>query len=818
MKKIILVLALMIAGELHLYAKKEDVTFEYKSPVKVEAVYVTGDFADWNATAHKMTYYEAEDIYRETLKFEEGKYLYKFVVNGSDWKSDPKNSEKTDDGQGGFNSVLLVGASYKVKFNEKTGDGKIRDEGLSFDMKDAVSFNPYAEKRIRFTLRTAAHDIERAELLIKGAEKPKYELTRFYSDGKFDYFVSYVTCAKDDISFVFCAYDSGAKKYFGKSGASADSLAAGEFESRNTFSDYLKTPEWAKHVVWYQIMVDRFRNGDNSNDPTFDVLPFSWDWFNPTPNEKNKGFYNAVWDRKFGGDLIGVKEELPYLQNLGITAVYFNPVFKSESYQKYNTADFRHIDDTFYQKGDLLAASGETDDPATWKFTATDKYFFKFIDDAHSKGIRVIVDGVFNHSGTEMFAFEDLRMKKKASKYADWYKVSSWEPFKHIGWAGFGSLPEFNQDEKGLVPPVKEFIFNITRRWEKPGVGLTGIDGWRLDVPMCVKKDFWEGWRKVVRESNPDAFSTGEIWTDASVWLNDGKTFDSVMNYEFAKLLVDYFIDKNTKISANEFDMKLRELAVRHPQQVVFVQYNLTNSHDTDRIASMIKNPDREYNTRNRLQNADGRNYDNSRPSEKDYNILKLIRAAQFAFPGAPAVYYGDEIGMWGSDDPNNRKPMWWDDIKYENKQYKPNKKLKEFMRRLIAVRNTYPVMRTGVFYPVSADDATDVVIYRRELGDETAYILINNSASRQSVELTADEELWDVLNVKGEIKAVTKDEYVQNGAAHPDGTGIYINGSHAVNCVSIDKKPTYKPSGGRVKVKLKPKTGLYLINKAYVF
>ncbi|MBA3065784.1 glycogen-binding domain-containing protein, partial [bacterium] len=183
MKKIILVLALMIAGELHLYAKKEDVTFEYKSPVRAEAVYVTGNFADWSATAHKMTYYEAEDIYRETLKFEEGKYLYKFVVNGSDWMGDPKNPEKVDDGHGGFNSVLLVGASYKVKFNEKTGDGKIRDEGLSFDIKDAVSFNPYAEKRIRFTLRTAAHDIEKAELLIKGAEKPKYELTRFYSDG-----------------------------------------------------------------------------------------------------------------------------------------------------------------------------------------------------------------------------------------------------------------------------------------------------------------------------------------------------------------------------------------------------------------------------------------------------------------------------------------------------------------------------------------------------------------------------------------------------------------------------------------------------------
>jgi len=816
MKKLLWVLIVTAVLNSLIFAKKEDVTFEYKSPVKADAVYVTGDFADWNSTAHKMTYFEAEDIYRQTMKFDEGKYLYKFVVNGNDWKSDPENPDKIDDGHGGFNSVLLVGDAYKVTFNEKTGDGKIREDGLFFDMDDAVRFNPYTDKRIRFTLRAAAHDIEKAELLIKGAEKEKYELTLFYSDGRFDYFVGYVNVVKNDISFVFCAYDADAKKYFGKTGASAGRADAVEFKSADAFADYIKTPDWAKHVVWYQIMVDRFCNGDSSNDPQFDLLPFSWDWFKQTNKEKNQGFYNVVWDRKFGGDMIGVQEKLTYLRDLGITALYFNPVFKAESYQKYNTADFRHIDDTFYQRGDLLALKGETDDPATWNFTPTDKHFFNFVSRAHRGGVRVVVDGVFNHSGTEMFAFEDLRMNKQASKYADWYKVSAWEPFEYTGWAGFGALPEFNQDEDGLVPPVKEFVFNITKRWQKPGGALTGIDGWRLDVPMCVKKSFWEDWRKVVKECNPEALSIGEIWTDASDWLNNGKTFDSVMNYEFAKLLVGYFIDQNTRISAKEFDMKIRELAVRYPQQVVFAQYNLTNSHDTDRIASMIKNPDREYNTRNRLQNADGRDYDNSRPSKKDYEKLKLIRTFQFAFPGAPAIYYGDEIGMWGADDPNNRKPMWWDDIKYENKTYKINKDLKNFMKRIIAVRNTYPVMRTGVFYPVSADDANDVIVYRRELGDEKAYILVNNSSSNRTVEINEGEEFWDVLNVKGEIKAVTKEEYVKNGAAHSDGTGIYINGEHSVNCLSIDEKATHKPKDGKVKIKLKPKTAVYLINHAY--
>ena len=817
MKKIFFVFGFFVLSVLPVFAEKQDVVFEYKAPVKVNEVYLTGDFADWNANAHKMTYYEAEDIYRIKLSFDEGKYLYKFVVNGTDWKYDVNNPDKVDDGHGGSNSVLKIGDAYRITFNEKKGDGKIREEGVSHEINDLKYFNPYDDGKIRFAIRCAARDVESVGLLITGGDKKEYEMIPFYSDGKFDYFLAYVTVKSGAIDYLFRLKDAEKIEYFGKSGLAGNMEAAGIFISTDAFGNYFRTPEWAKHVVWYQIMVDRFRNASRENDPTFDVLPFSWDWFKNTPKEKNTGFYKTVWDRKFGGDLIGVREKLPYLADLGITGIYFNPVFKSESYQKYNTADFRHIDDTFYQKGDIFSIRGETDDPATWSVTPTDNYFFDFIEVTHKNNIRIIIDGVFNHSGTEMFAFEDLRMKKKESKYADWYKVSSWEPFKYTGWAGFGSLPEFNQDENGLVSPVKEFIFNVTRKWEKPPNGLTGIDGWRLDVPMCVKKPFWQEWRKIVKEANPDAVSIGEIWTDASDWLQGG-VFDAVMNYELAKIMVDYFIDKETKISASEFDGRIRELAVRYPQQVAFAQYNLTNSHDTDRLASMIKNPDREYNTRNRLQNPDGKNYDNSPPSKEVYKTLKLMRTFQFAFPGAPAIYYGDEIGMWGADDPNNRKPMWWDDIKYENKTYKINSELKNFMKRIIAVRNTYPVLRTGIFYPVLASDEDDLVVYERILGDETAYIIINNSRKKREISLKTPDDLWDVLHHSGKIKKVAKSDYVKNGPQNVDGRKVFMFPDAKVNCLSIRGKAEYKSKNGRVFLKIRPKTGMYLINKSYEF
>jgi len=822
--KNVLLSVLLLTAAL-VWAKEYDVIFEYKPPYKAGVVYVTGDFANWNATAYKMTYFEAEDIWRKTLKLKEGKYLYKFVINGSDWKPDPQNPDKVADGYGSFNSVLVVGSAYKLKFNEKTGDGKIAEAGLGFYTDDIKFFDPYLKNRIRFIVRAAANDVEKVSLLIGGAKKDKYAMLRISSDSRFDYWVAYVKTTGKQIKFYFSVKDGAAVKFLGENGVSNELKNVKKFFLSDAFKNMLRTPDWAKNVVWYQIMVDRFRNGSKENDPP-GILPFTWDWFKKTEKEKREGFYKAVWDRKFGGDLIGVRQKLGYFRDLGVTAIYFNPVFESESYQKYNTDNYIHIDDNFYEKGDISKISGELEEnPGTWQWTPTDRYFLNFVAAAHKKNLRVIIDGVFNHSGERFPPFVDLKKNGRKSKYKDWYVVTDWNTFEkfanqgkgYVGWAGFGGLPEFNEDENGLVQPVRNYFFNITKRWLLPGGNFAGIDGWRLDVPMCVKKPFWEEWRKVVKKSKPSAYTVGEIWTDASSWLNEGKTFDAAMNYELAKIIVKFFIDRNTKISASEFSRRIRALSILYPYQIALVQYNLTNSHDTDRIASMIKNPDRVYNTRNRLQNSDGANYDNSRPTKDDYRILKLIWTFLFAYPGSPAIYYGDEVGMWGADDPNNRKPMWWEDLMpYENSQYRINRDLKNYVRKLIAARNTYPALRVGEFYPELCDDAKDVVAFKRVLDGEAVYVLINNSSEKRIVEVSSSEALWNTL--KGGIKKVNKSNYIKNGPTEKEGAAVFFGDFAKVNCVSLAGKADYFPRNGKITVTLKPKSGIYLVNRAYKF
>ena len=827
--KLIFTLALIFMGSGTLNARElVEVTFEFRTPgpEKAEVVYVTGDFAGWSPTAHRMTYFEAEDIWRKTLKLKEGRHLYKFVIDGTDWHHDPANPLKEDDGHGGFNSILKVGEAFKVEFNETIGDGVIREEGLGFVLDDIRYFNPYRENRIRIMLRTAANDVESVKLYVTGAEEPVYELFRFVEGPRFDYFVGHIRTVGDDITFHFVVRDADTVKYYGEKGLFRENASAGDFISKDTFAEFFHTPEWARHVVWYQIMIDRFRNANPANDPE-GALSWTRYWFRPTEREQREGFYHVIWDRRFGGDLTGVREKLSYLSDLGITAIYFNPVFEAPSPHKYDASCFIHIDDNFYQKGDIDKVEGSIiTDPATWQWTPTDIYFLKFIEAAHEHGIRVVIDGVWNHVGKRFAPFADLMERGKESPYKDWFVVTCWEEFENYahlgrgyeGWAGFGGLPVFKEDESGPVPPVRDYIFNVTRRWMNPGIGdFAGIDGWRLDVPMCVASPFWRDWRNLVRELNPDALLIGEIWGNAEGWLR-GDKFDSVMNYQLAKILVDYFIDKDTRISAGEFDRRVRELILRHPHQATLVQYNLTNSHDTDRIASMIRNPDRPFDAQNRLQYECGKNYDISKPTESDFEILRLIWTFKFSFPGAPAIYYGDEVGMWGADDPNNRKPMWWEDHMpyHENEEYEINNELRSFLRRLIAIRNTYPALRTGRFYPVRVDNEKDIVIYKRVLGDEVVHIVVNNSDKSQEVTIDSRENLWDVINTEGEIKRVNRAQYSKVSLTHAEETGIFIDGNHTINFLSIEGEADYRSCGGVVTVKVGPREALFLANRAY--
>lgn len=498
-------------------------------------------------------------------------------------------------------------------------------------------------------------------------------------------------------------------------------------------------PEWARHAVWYQIMPDRFRNGNPHNDPD-PVRPWTSAWFSQSPWERQagRGFYKSAYHRHYGGDLDGLAAKLPYLADLGINALYLNPLFKAASFHKYNATDYVHIDDHFGTKGDYEAVAATEDllDPDTWRWTDSDRRFLRFLENAHALGFRVIIDGVFNHVGTQHRAFRDVQTNGPDSRYADWFEVSSWQPFEYRGWWDRPELPVFKKNATGLAcEAVKAHIFAITRRWMAPeGDPRAGVDGWRLDVPSEIAPPFWAEWRELVKSINPQAYISGEIWGRADRWL-DGRHFDAVMNYPFARAVVAWVFNRRWKITVSELDRRLRGLRLAYPAAVSPVMQNLLDSHDTDRVASMAHNPDRRYNKRNRPQD-EGVTYDDGKPPAEAYARARLAALIQVTYVGAPMIYYGDEVGMWGAADPTCRKPMLWEDLEpYERPE--ENHVMRdqlEFYRRTIALRRQHSALRTGSFRTLLCDDDADVWAFQRRSADELVVVALNASNEVQQV------------------------------------------------------------------------------------
>ena len=536
----------------------------------------------------------------------------------------------------------------------------------------------------------------------------------------------------------------------------------------------VKVPDWAMKAVWYQIFPERFRNGDPGNDPmakdaqvsnrNWKISPWTSDWYKLQPWEKKVSdkFYNVVFDRRYGGDLEGIVDELPYLKKLGINVIYMNPVFESPYLHKYNTANYAHIDHNFGPDpaGDLKIMSEENpDDPSTWQWTSADKEFLRFVKEAHRMGMHVIIDGVFNHVGTEFWAFKDVEKYQQKSKFRNWFDVTSWaDPakgtkFTYACWWGVKSLPVFRKDSTtGLAHGPYEHIMAITKRWMEPnGVARDGIDGWRLDVPNEIPHPFWIAWRKLVKGINPEAYITGEIWDNASPWLK-GDQFDAVMNYEFAKAAVNFFINKHLGITPQQFDSTLAAIRNLYPESVNYVLQNLIDSHDTDRLGSMIMNPDRAYDSGDSPRSNSG--YDISKPDAAAIQRQKLIVLFQMTYVGAPMVYYGDEAGMWGADDPDDRKPMLWADMKYEDERSSPvtgvkrsddknvfNKDLFGYYSKLIHERISNPALTIGTYRTLVADDTDRVFVFERKHEGHVAVVGFNLSDKEQAVEVNVDVE-----------------------------------------------------------------------------
>ncbi|PIQ20896.1 MAG: alpha-amylase [Cytophagales bacterium CG18_big_fil_WC_8_21_14_2_50_42_9] len=535
------------------------------------------------------------------------------------------------------------------------------------------------------------------------------------------------------------------------------------------------TPDWSKGVVWYQVFPERFYNGDLNNDPKVTDLsgayPFddssafqihSWtsDWYQLQPYEKQNGkdIYFNIQRRRYGGDLQGVIDKLDYLQSLGVNAIYMNPVFWAPSSHKYDALTYHHIDPTFGPdpEGDKKLIQNENPlNPENWVWTSADKLALQLIEEVHKRRMYIIFDGVFNHMGVNSFAFKDVIKNQQASPFKDWFMVESWRdpakntPFRYKGWFGVSTLPEFKEDKTGLVAGPKQYIFDATQRWMNPmGKGAAhGIDGWRLDVAYDVGHPFWKDWRTWVRSLNPQAYLTAELVFDINQtkpYLS-GDEFDATMNYNFAFIVHDFFVQEKTASTVTHFDARLKELREAFGEGVAFNMQNLMDSHDANRIGSAIVNADGkqfgnwgEYF--NWSQKSNNKNYNARKPTAEHLQIQKLIAAFQLLYLGSPMIYYGDEVGMWGANDPDCRKPMVWADKKYDPETYNPdqsrhepdvvafNQDLFNWYQKFIALRAKYPAIKRGDFTTLATDDAQKLYAFRRKLGNEEVIVVVNRS------------------------------------------------------------------------------------------
>ena len=539
-----------------------------------------------------------------------------------------------------------------------------------------------------------------------------------------------------------------------------------------------KLPEWAKGIVWYQIFPERFSNGYTTNDPEKEkvfingkTIPEDWtvtkwtsNWFEQSNWEKKLGgnVRDHLYERRYGGDIQGIIDRLDYVKSLGAGAIYLNPVFEAVSLHKYDGSSFHHIDVDFgpNPEGDRKLMNSEIpDNPDTWKWTEADKLFLKLVEEVHKRGMKIIIDGVFNHTGVQFWAFQNIVKNQAQSKYKDWFIIKSFDDpnttkneFDYKGWWNIKSLPEFNRTENDLADGPKQYIFNATIKWMDPngdGDASEGIDGWRLDVAREVPIGFWKQWRNVVKTINPQSIIVGELWEFSPDLITADGPFDALMNYNFAFAVNDFFIADKNKITVDEFIEKLKQIDETYPAENLFVLQNLLSSHDTERLSSLIQNPDRKYD---HDANEGNVNYNAGKPTKVIYEKQKLIAAFQILYRGAPMIYYGDEIGMWGADDPHCRKPMVWNDLKYDNEvidensgfktglgsfSVEQNNDLLKFYKEIIQIKNSNEELNKGEIKFIYSDNKkrsfafenvfnTKKIICIFNLGDDNLLITFN--------------------------------------------------------------------------------------------
>ncbi|HAN00093.1 MAG TPA: alpha-amylase [Marinilabiliales bacterium] len=562
---------------------------------------------------------------------------------------------------------------------------------------------------------------------------------------------------------------------------------------------FTKVPEWAKEVVWYQIFVERFRNGDSTNDPTpddirfaypdsipadWEITPWTQDWYKPDGYFLHSGltqFQDNLQLRRYGGDLQGVLDKLDYLSDLGITAIYFNPLNDAPSLHKYDPRYWHHIDRNFGPdpKGDAkIIQSEDPANPQNWQWTQADQLFLKVVEACHRRGIKVIVDYSWNHTGMDFWALNDIRKHGKDSPFADWYAIESFDnpstpenELKYKGWYHIKYLPEIQKAVVGndsvfpfegnfQSPSVKEHIFAVAARWldpNKDGNPADGIDGFRLDVAAEIPLGFWPEFRSKVREINPEAYLVGEVWwqkypddlMDPRPFLK-GTMFDAVMNYRWYRPTRQFFSQAEPAIGPKAFADSMKQILEGINPYNAQVMMNLTASHDAPRTATSLYNKNKY---KFRAKPYDDANYRIEKPDGETRWIQKMLLIHQYTFVGAPHIWYGDEVGMWGADDPDTRKPMVWGDITYEPETSYPQGKLRkpdvvetdtqlfQFIKELIQLRKQHPALVHGTLEFLVTEDKNGTLLYKRTYNGDVIWVAFNISKNQQTITLEGIED-----------------------------------------------------------------------------
>lgn len=407
------------------------------------------------------------------------------------------------------------------------------------------------------------------------------------------------------------------------------------------------------------------------------------DFTNDPPNKQPWGAAPDIHNFQ-GGDLRGVIQKMDYLLDLGVNAIYFTPIFQASSNHRYNTFDYMKIDPKL---GDL-------------------RDFHALVDAAHQNDVHIILDGVFNHVGRGFFAFNDVLENQELSPYRDWFFIQKFpvkaydgdEATTYLGWWKNSSLPKLNTGN----PKLRRYLMDVARYWIEQGA-----DGWRLDVPNEINDDgFWAEFRQVVKTANPDAYLLGEIWNGDPRWVGEGH-FDGLMNYPLRESLLGMLTGK---MAVGSFAEKIDALLHRQfAPENTYAMYNLIGSHDTERALTVLNG---------------------------DEGKLKLAWLIQMALPGAPAIYYGDEVGLEGGKDPECRKAFPWDSLAQKVE-------LHDYLRKLIYWRKRLPVLRRGGFQRVLAEDGRGCLAFSRTLGEQRLAVAFNASATRRQVRLNAKQIGW---------------------------------------------------------------------------